>query len=99
MTLCFLESNKQNSSEALSWRWLLHALQLQPMGTAKIGPSTALRAVLLAAAVLCQLGGVMSDWATLHALLSSVMYYASPLLMLAGIAGFATCMAMWVIRK
>lgn len=56
-------------------------------------------AVLLAAAALYQQGGVMSDWATWHALLSSVMYYASPLLMLAGIAGFATCMAMWVIRK
>lgn len=41
----------------------------------------------------------MLDNATLHDLVLTVLYYASPLLLLAGIAGFATSMAMWFIRR
>ncbi|MEG0316589.1 MAG: hypothetical protein RSB86_12885 [Comamonas sp.] len=41
----------------------------------------------------------MFDNTTLHDILSAVLYYGSPLLMLAGIAGFATSMTLWVIRK
>lgn len=41
----------------------------------------------------------MLDNATLHDLILTVLYYASPLLLLAGVAGFATSMAMWFIRR
>ena len=41
----------------------------------------------------------MLDNATLHDLILTVQYYASPLLLLAGVAGFATSMAMWFIRR
>ena len=41
----------------------------------------------------------MLDNATLHNLVLTVLYYASPLLLLAGVAGFATSMAMWFIRR
>lgn len=40
----------------------------------------------------------MFDNATLLDLLHTLLYYGSPLLLLAGIAGFATSVALWVIR-
>ena len=36
---------------------------------------------------------------TLHSLVFALLYYASPLLMLAGIAGFAVSLTLWAIRK
>jgi len=36
---------------------------------------------------------------TLQALLHTVLYYGSPLLMLAGIAGFAVSLTLWSMRK
>ncbi len=36
---------------------------------------------------------------TLHMLLHAALYYGSPLVMLAGIAGFAVSLTMWAIRK
>ncbi|WP_312567629.1 hypothetical protein [Comamonas sp.] len=41
----------------------------------------------------------MFDNVTLHDLIHAVLYYGSPLLLLAGVAGFATSMAMWFIRR
>jgi len=41
----------------------------------------------------------MFDNTTLQDVFSAVLYYGSPLLMLAGVTGFATFMTMWFIRK
>ena len=41
----------------------------------------------------------MFNNATLYEILGAILYYGSPLLMLAGIAGFATSMTLWVLRR
>lgn len=41
----------------------------------------------------------MQDVTTLHALLESAVYYASPLLMLGGLLAFAACLTQWLGRK
>ena len=41
----------------------------------------------------------MLDNVTLHDFWLAVLHYASPLLMLLGIAGFVTCMALWALRR
>ena len=40
----------------------------------------------------------MTEFDALHPLLQAVVYYGSPLLLLAGLAGFATSVALWFLR-
>lgn len=41
----------------------------------------------------------MFDTDTLSAFLRALLYYSSPLLILAGVAGFAVSLTLWTMRK